>query len=52
VEEVGARAYQIWEKQGRPTGAAGEAVRDQNCRAAEAELLRETEAEMRRRPIP
>jgi hypothetical protein len=51
-DEVDARAYRIWESQGRPTGAAGEAVRESNRRAAAAELLRETEAELRRHPIP
>ena len=38
-------------KQGRPTGAAGEAVREKNMRAAEAELLKETEDELRRHPL-
>jgi hypothetical protein len=50
-DEVLARAYHIWEKQGRPTGAAGASVKDKNIRSAEAELLQETEAEMRRHPI-
>jgi hypothetical protein len=51
-DEVGARAYRIWERQGRPKGAAGEAVREKNLRSAEAEFLEETEAELRRHPIP
>jgi hypothetical protein len=51
-DEVATRAYHIWERQGRPTGAAGEAVWEKNLRSAEAELLRETEEEFRRHPIP
>ncbi len=46
------RAYQIWVKQGRPTGAAGEAVKEENFQAAVAELLQETEDDLRRHPIP
>jgi hypothetical protein len=51
-DEVAARAYRIWENQGRPTGAAGESVRQQNLRSAEVQLLRETEEELRRHPVP
>ena len=36
LNEVKDRAFQIWDQQGRPTGAAGEAVREKNMRAAEA----------------
>ncbi len=50
--EVQVRAYQIWVRMGSPTGAAGESVREKNLRAAEAELLKETEEELLRHPIP
>ena len=50
--EVKARAYEIWEQQGRPTGPEGDAVREKNLHAAEVQLLKETEEEFRRRPIP
>jgi serine/threonine protein kinase len=49
--EVKARAYKIWNEQGRPTAEAGEAVREPNMRAAETQLLKETERELRRHPI-
>ena len=45
------RAFEIWSKQGKPTDAAGEAVREKNMRAAEVQLLKETEEEFRRHPI-
>ena len=50
--EVKARAYKIWEQQGCPTGPEGDAVREKNLHAAEVQLLKETEEEFRRRPIP
>ena len=36
---------------GSSDGAAGDAVREKNMRAAEAELLKETEDELRRHPL-
>ena len=42
-DEINARAYRIWERQGRPVGAAGEAVSETNRHAAEVELLKEIE---------
>ena len=46
------RAYEIWEQQGRPTGPEGDAVREKNLHAAEVQLLKETDEEFRRHPIP
>ena len=50
--EVKTRAYAIWEEEGRPTGPEGDAVREKNLHSAEVQLLKETEEEFRRRPIP
>jgi hypothetical protein len=51
TREVSDRAFQLWVKQGSPTGQAGADVSEKNRRAAEAELVKETEEEMRRNPI-
>jgi hypothetical protein len=45
------RAFEIWKKQGEPKDAAGEAVRDENMRAAIAQVLKETDEELRRHPL-
>jgi serine/threonine protein kinase len=49
--EVKRRAFAIWVKQGSPIGPAGDAVREENMRSAAKELLKETEAELRRHPL-
>jgi eukaryotic-like serine/threonine-protein kinase len=49
--EVKRRAFAIWVKQGSPIGPAGDAVREENMRSAEKDLLKETEAELRRHPL-
>jgi hypothetical protein len=51
TSEVKARAYVMWDQQGRPSGPAGEAVCEKNMRTAAAALLKETEEELRRHPV-
>jgi hypothetical protein len=50
-DRVNDRAFELWKKQGRPTEAAGEAVRDQNMRDAIDQLHKAMDDDLRRNPI-